>query len=503
MSDETRNVTVKLTIDVDRNAPRAFQAFARAANKANKEVAAEMEKGTKKQAQEFKTFQEKLYKGSGTASQLGFSGIGYGVARNAQFAQGLHNAGFAGAGAIAQRMAVPLAVAGQAADLAKAAALSVHDKYSTQDQKLRGVVRDIVPGGEKVQSFVDALSGRAAGYEQADISGKLQAAAGNAENERHAFDLRNNPRQAGLEATAKAYRGQSAVLPSVFDRSTAGGERQYRDEQRILPLKQAQAKAERDSAKASAERAASEGEASRLTKRGNEMLAYRQRLESSLNDDNRQSGASRQETLKRIEAANQQLAGNESNRKAAVQQTAEARMREAEAKGESRKAGIRTDLLGRAANLDEKADRSAQAANSLGGMNQYDRNFAVQAVKMVQQYGWDAVPPEVQQAAMSVAPQTVGKLREQAGAGSESYAELAKIAPEDATAGGPNAIRKQADELRRSAAQKEFDVDKTTAEAVAASSRDLGKYIADIINQGFERVRSEIFNTIRLGRNDR
>src|SRR5436190_102752 len=111
--DESRIVNVKLVLDIDKNAPRAFQQFARAVNT-----------------------EEKI-------------------------------AGYA------------------------------YDKYSTNAQIGRQAVRDFVPGGARAQQFVDAMSGRAAEMEEADIQGQRNSARAQQRNEQAGFQLGFNPRAAG------------------------------------------------------------------------------------------------------------------------------------------------------------------------------------------------------------------------------------------------------------------------------------------------------------------
>lgn len=500
MSDETRNVQVRLTVDIDKSAPRMFQAFAREFNKGNKQISAEMDKAARKQASEFKEYQEKLYRASGTAAQLGFNSFGSSISGKAQFAAGLEKAGFSGAAGVVSRAAIPLAMAEQAGKLAQFAAGSVYDKYSTGNQVGRSFVREFVPGGERIQNFVDSMTGRAAKMEEADLEGQRERARAQARNEIAAFRLSFNPQQAAREATASAFGRQGAILPTVFDRSSVGGEVAYRQEQRIIPLKQAQAKAERDMSAATAERLENQKQLAKIDKDGYEIAKRRVRLTQALNDDSNQSGASRQQVLNDIEVANMEFVGNRNNRRRALEQVMGATQREAGATGEAQKAKLRTDLLGKADELEQRGERGLQTAGALGGLNPYERQFAVDALKNAEQYGWDALPPEAQQAVQSIAPERAEKLRQKAGLGSAAYAQLGQIAPELAP-NDPNDLRKQADTLRQQFAQSEFNVDKGVAENISASGRTFGRDIANIINQVLEAAISEIRNNVLRLRN--
>lgn len=500
MSDETRNVQVRLTVDIDKSAPRMFQAFARAFNKGNKEISAEMDKTARKQASEFKEYQQKLYNASGTAAQLGFGSFGSAISGKAQFAEGLNKLGFGGAAGVVSRAAIPLAIAEQSGKLAQFAAGAHYDRYSTSNQIGRSFVRDFVPGGERIQGVVDSLSGRAAKMEEADLEGQRERARAQARNEQAAFRLSFNPQQAGREALAGAYGRQGAILPSIFDRSNTLGERGYREEQRLIPLKQAQAKAERDMSAATAERLGNEKELAKIDKDGYEIAKRRVRLTQALNDDNNQSGASRQQVLNDIEVANSEFVGNRNNRRRALEQVMGAKQREAGATGEAQKARLRTEQLGKADILEERGNQGLSTAGALGGLNPYERQFAVDALKNAEQYGWDALPPEAQQAVQSIAPERADKLRQRAGLGSSAYTQLGQIAPELAP-NDPNDLRKQADTLRQQFAQSEFNVDKGVAENIAASGKTFGRDIANIINQVLEVAIAEIRNNVLRLRN--
>jgi hypothetical protein len=67
--------------------------------------------------------------------------------------------------------------------------------------------------------------------------------------------LDENIRQAGLRERARQYEIRTPIVPKVIDRTTGAGEREYREQQLLLPLLQAQQKAEIEAAVASAEAA--------------------------------------------------------------------------------------------------------------------------------------------------------------------------------------------------------------------------------------------------------
>lgn len=495
-----QTVQVQLKLAIDPNAPRALQAIGREMNKTNKAFNKEMEEFISAQAKRFQQTQSRSQTIASVGGAFGFGGIAGSLNRTRGQAQVLDEAGFGRAAGMLSRAAPVVAGAQAMAGLAQFGANAAYDKYSTTAQIGRGFVRDFIPGGESIQRFTDSMSGRTAKMEQARIDAQIGVAAAQARNETQAYMLSFNPRQAGLEGTAAAYRGQSAILPSVFDRSTASGERQYREEQRLLPLRIAEAKAERDIVATKRQRQAAELESKNILEESVRLTEERRKLERELNKDENASGASREKILRSIETTNFALGGNYALQKQAAQQVVEARRAEETAKAEKDRATVRASLLGRADVLDMRADSSQQAARSLGSMSPLDRQFAVNAVELVKRYGTDALPPDIVSAANSVAPNTIGKLIEKTGANSKAFDRLRSIAPDDAS-GSPNTLRMLADQLRREAASEEFGIDKSFAAAMAGAGRDLGKVIAGVIVEEFAKAKSEIINQVRLGRN--
>lgn len=419
-------------------------------------------------------------------------------------ATGLDSIGFTGAATALQRAALPLGIANSLANGAEGMAGMMYDKYSTGEQKGRQFVRDFVPGGARVQRFVDAMSGRAAGYEQAAIDAQMRSAEGQYRGRLASFEQSYNPQQAGREGYARTAGGQSAVLPTVFDRSSAIGERAYREEQRLLPLKREQAKAEREYAAATAERLSAQQELNKANDRARALEQQRAKLERDLQRDDNQSGVSRQNVLLRIKNVNEELAGARANQQSSVQQSAAARGRESEAGGAARLARARTELLGRADVLDERAQTALGSASRVGGMNPFDRMQGLQAARLIADRGSvEGLPQEVVQAAQAFAPQTVGKIVQQTGAQSEAY-KLGATDPRlaaDFPAGDPNALQRQADELRKQFAEAEDSINKQVAGALAASFRNVGRDIGAALAKSLQDMKADIINTIRVSRN--
>lgn len=488
------DVKVNLQLMYDPRSARAFQQIATEAAKAN--AAAQ-----KQVAGAFATRAGRLNEISGIASNLGAYGFAGSVSRAGSVAQGLQGMGFSGAAALAQRAALPLAVAGKAFETVEKAAPYFYDKYSTGDQLSRRAVRDFLPGGERIQRFTDAVSGREFKYEQARIDAQRRGFAEQAQQEQFRSNLSINPQIAASRGAEQYYRTGTPVMPSLINRSSAEGERAFREEQRILPLKQAEARAEKDMVVATKERIANAKELSNIGAYGRKLAGERLELENKLKRSENQSGASRERILQQIKTVNDAIGANAGTERQASGQFYESVRRQAEAKAELGKARTRTRLIGEAENLEARADTAAGAARRLGGMNAFDRAFGLQAARMIRERGSvEGLPPELVQAAMGFAPETIGKIIERTG--SETAEFKAGVAEFNADfAGSPEELRRRATELRRDAAQIEFKIDAATASEVTRSFEAAGRDIARLISLGLDKMKAELENTIRLGRN--
>lgn len=494
-----RTVTVALQLVYD---PRSARAFAQMAKEAAKASAA-AQKETAKAVSGFQERDQRLSAIGGTASNLGAYGFAGRLGRMGSFAEGLQGAGFSRLATGAQRLAVPLAIAGGAANLAEAAALSVNDRYSTDQQKRRAFVRDILPGGERAQRMFDAFSGRAAGYEQLNIDAQNRAAEAQSRNDRTQFGLSFNPRQAGAEATARAYRLNSAVTPGVFDRTTADGERQYRDAQRLLPLKQAEAKAEREMRSAVAERLGSEKELVSIANRNAQLVKDRDRLANQASGPFAGSGVEQQSRLKQIESLNSEINSGLGLERSAREAVYSGKQNEARAIAERKKARDRTQLLGEAEMLESRVDTAGGAAMRLGTQNVADRMFGRQMARMIKDRGSvEGLPQEYIAAAQNFAPELIGNIIKKSYTATDEFkGDVAEFGIADFGTADYAGDSKRAQENRNKLAESEYAADRQAAESVAAAGKQFGAEVGDIINRALDNAKSEILNVVRLGRN--
>ncbi|AWM38131.1 Outer membrane protein (OmpH-like) [Gemmata obscuriglobus] len=430
-------------------------------------------------------------------------------------------------GALLGRLAGPAAIALGALQVAGDAGEILSDEYTTGEQKGRAAVRKFVPFGETIQSSIDGLTGRKAGMERAEVDYQKQMAEVSARAEKASFDLGYRPEQAGYEARETLLARATPILEGASDRTTAAGEKAFRDRQRLLPIEREEAKLQREAAVATAQRASAEAALGDIQAKRAEAARREQQKGRELGGDGRpllptavsllafgpvthallggrgtydanQSGVSRQRTLYEQAAAGaeaQQLGELEKQARRAV---VEARRREAETGRSAGQARVQR-LQAEADILDGDASQAASGAQSLGGMDRFSRANAVRSLQLLQQFGPERMSPRELAEARAVAPQTVAKILEQAGKQTPQFDALRALAPAD-YAGDPEELRRKAQEKRDEAAQKELDLDRTLATKVAAAGRDLGKYIGDIIDQIADEIKKGIDRDKRIGR---
>lgn len=410
--------------------------------------------------------------------------------------QGLEAVGFSRGGAALGRAAPFLAAAEAGGDFAKTAITLGHDPYLTTGQMGRQLMGQM-PGGETLRSWIDAISGRAAGMELAAIGGAKQSATISAESGLQRQIGQFMPAQARKEELAQQLREAKPILMGSVDRTTAVGERTFRETSRLLPLRRELARADREAAAASWERVNAERETMKLDVQLVNIRKQQAALQEKINRD-QGSGVDRQNMLVEMAGINQRYQATLANRQAAQDTLIGAKNREAEARGQSllRRADIRE---AEAANLEERAATAASSARGLGAMTPVDRAFAVQSLKALQQYGPDSIPPEMLAQALSIAPQTAGKIVESRGANTPEFRELARIAPAD-FAGDPEKLRQDAQKARDEAEEFRIKAQQDVTAAAAEAGRDFGKFLTTIMKELIRTAKLEIDNQVRIGK---
>lgn len=405
-----------------------------------------------------------------------------------------------------------LSRAGQAAEI-------MGDSFASSEQKARGLFR-LLPLGQTVQGLYDAFSGRKDAFQRAEVAHRQNMVGVQGEVGRMGFELGYNPQQAGLEARAAGLAGASPILEGSSDRSTAVGEKAFRDKTRMLSIERDSAKAEREAAVATSQRVAAQRELGGLESRSLALQDKRTKLEKELAgspgvrvaptgntlldryagyagaaSSSAPGGVDRQRLMNELAATDAEIASVGTLRRNAGESVAEFRKREAQAKNNAGMMGVRR-LNAEAGQLEEDAANAAGGAQRLGGMDRFGRADAVQSLEMLQRFGPDMLDPSQIAAASSIAPQTVAKILERSGRGSAEFSRLQTLAPAD-FAGDPDALRRLAGEKRDEAAAKELELEKSLADTAVSAGRDLGALISKIMKEMTDAAREQIEKDMR------
>lgn len=383
--------------------------------------------------------------------------------------------------AIGRGMASKIAVT-QAVEAGAAIARAVNDSFSTTGQAARGLFRDIVPGGAWAQRTVDSFSGRAAGMEQSRFRAEQQQAAFDKEARLSSVMMGLNPQLAGVAERSRGLGAASPILMGAIDRSTGVGERDFREQSRLLPLKREIAKADRESQVATVSRVKAEEELGKLTTRANTLTKERAELTNRLNRD-QGSGVERQRMIDRLRTVNEAANSTGELQMQARMNVYQERLREGQAQG-SASAARAAEKEAQAANLEERATTAAGSATTLGMMNPFDRARSVDAVKMLQSAKGDIsqLPPDLAQLALSVSGESGRRMVEGFGAKTSEYKQLSGLLPAE-FGGDPETLRRQA-----GAARDEAEREKMKGEAAMARSAErAGEGLGDAISAAMER----------------
>lgn len=392
----------------------------------------------------------------------------------------------------------PLLAAQSVVGAASTIGANVNDPYLTEGQAQRRFFRNVMPFGGTIQDTVDNISGRTAGYERAGINSELRRSRTEAEMTGTAFGLQNNPMIAGLSERNRQMQAASPILMGGVDRSTATGERDFREKSRLLPIEREIAKAERDAAVATKERRATEQELYKITSRGNELVQERSRLQDKLarGDD---AGVKRQETLLRLADNEAAIEANIAARQAGQGAVFAARQREAQAAGTPALARARLSEA-RAENLEERANTASQAAFNLGSQGPFERAKGLQAFKFLQQTGNpDMLPPSMRAAALQFGGAEAQKIVEKFGASTAEFQEGKQLAP--SVFADPEALRKQAGAARDQAEKDKMAAEAAMSAAGAKAGESLGNTVARVIADMVRAAESRIYTQLKLTKN--
>lgn len=399
------------------------------------------------------------------------------------------------------RYVAPIMVAHTALETAKFSALAVHDPYITGGQIERQGFRQLAPFGGTVQDLVDAFSGRAAKMQQVDIASKRRDLENQFQDQFSRFTTSYAPRQAGREEAARQAAGFGGIYMPRTDRTTAGGEIQFQEQSKLIPVRREIARLEREAAVAVKERNAAESNFADLTRRSLGLEQTRARLTAQVRAD-QGAGPERQAMLRELNDVENQL-----------KRLAEARQQAAEAVAQSReKAGAAgaavtkaraEEAETRAEIFESRAARSAGRAKQLGLMSPIERQQALQALELAQKYGLDYLPPELKQQALALAPETVGKLAETQGALTPEFRRAQELAPAEFGEKGttPEDLRQEAAKAREEAESLRVQAEQQFTSSAEAAGRDLAMQIRGMMKTFFDAMKRQIEIDIQTANN--
>jgi len=268
------------------------------------------------------------------------------------------------------------------------------------------------------QDFWDSASGR--NYEMARASRRGREMATESEARERLRVQENEARRTqnrrGLEANAleAAYAADPAPTVSQFDRSTVGGERRFREESQLAPVR------ERLTGARAAESAARR-DAGMLEDEQGQLAARRRGLEQEARALSARAGGlegpEREKALEAEKVKREEIAAALAEEQQLLAKTGAARAQEIQAMKERKE--VETQLKqAQLAQLQQREQVATGQARRLGQMNEFEIRQGIDAARMVKRAGAEGaafLPDEVRARARAFAPETVGKIEEEVG----------------------------------------------------------------------------------------
>jgi hypothetical protein len=350
----------------------------------------------------------------------------------------------------------------------------LRDPFTTNTQTARSLFRQL-PLGETLQGAYDSLSGRKANMALEDFRFQQAQAGIPGELREIGYGATSRAQQAGLAARAAGLARSSPILEGYSNRSTALGQREFEEKQRLLPIQRDIARAEVEASAASAERVQAAKELQGIERRSREEAERRVGLERRLADTG--GGVDRQRVLNEIAESQRRTTGLAELKSAAAERSGAAARAAAEAAYGVGRGRVQSSLA-QAGILEGRAASAASGAARLGAMDPFERSNALYSLDLLKRYGPDMLSPEQKSAAASLAPQTANKIFEQRGAAAGEFQQLQRIAPAD-FAGNPDDLRRRAGELRDDAAKSQLELDRSLADASVSAASEIAKAVTE------------------------
>lgn len=305
------------------------------------------------------------------------------------------------------------------------AGTAFRDPYQTNGAGAYQTFKSI-PGVGYAAGVGEAIGGRTSRMEANQVaSQKIDViSAGASERQSTAYQLGQQSDSARNRSSVLA--GASVSAFAGGDRSSARGEREYQFAKRLLPLQDAQAKAEREQTMAVKDRVSAQNRLVGLEQQESQLMKKRADMEKALGGTGGfvasvMGDGDRAAYATGVAKLTEQIEATKRLRETATRDVANARVGEVQAGGAAREASIGVGRE-RLSQTMELGAQYRQTAQSLGAMGVGGRQQAKQAWDIVQQIGIDNAGPDLVNQARAFDPQGIAKLEQAAGAGSAEYA---------------------------------------------------------------------------------
>lgn len=343
--------------------------------------------------------------------------------------------------------------------------------YMTSAQFARGFFGSFVPGFETATGYVDALSGRTADLARAERNNERLSIRTASGIERSQLAYAQDVSRGSAIARADVLANSSLPAGPGGDRSTARGEYEYQQARKMLPLKDAIAKAEREQTISVREREQAIGRVQKIEIEGKKLAEQRARIEQELRADSKSlfggiSAGRRSELLAQQASLDDRIQAN-----IGLQREARGGSREADialAQSRASTAQQRANLLrGEAGELEDRANRTSGVLSQLGGLGTGGRFRLLSYLESAKGGRLSDLPQDAISTIQAFAPNFARQKFEEELKGDETFAKLREFEP--GLGSDPAADRKAAADKDDAARQADFGADQKLAKDVAGT----------------------------------
>lgn len=403
-----------------------------------------------------------------------------------------------------------LALAGGAAFMEGAGKVEKvqRDEYMTSEQRSRQFWKDMPITGW-FKRIDDETSGRARANERVDEMSQINEARRSLKmRERGAtLDVGNRMDAAMARVAAAGGMDGKANMPvqlntseSVggtgnYDRSTAGGRTEYKERLALMPLLEQANRAERDEYATKLITVEATKRQNQLEKEGVDLVKKRHDLNRAI--EATPVGPGRTALISAAAQNESDIQGNIDLQRQQAGHVSQSKEAEAMAGHESRQKRIAVEQ-GKLGLLEGREERAADAQANIGMMGVGGRMQSMMALQIAQQYGLDALTPEMAGQAASIAPKTVRELAEKSGG--RFNEQMRRIAPGDADLYQDlGEARGKTDDQRRKVGDMRQEDERKTAAMMAEAQKPLINSLK-LFNDELKSLVDQLIKQLQLAR---